>query len=54
MVVTLQEALFCFPPGRKNPRLHMRFETNGLVHYRINFLFENLLLSEKVDVKWDK
>lgn len=50
MVVTLQEALFCFPPGR----LHMRFETNGLVHYRINFLFENLLLSEKVDVKWDK
>lgn len=30
----------------------MKFETNGLVDYSLNFIFENL--SEKVDVKWGR
>lgn len=44
----------CFPPLSKNIRLHMRFEANGLVDYSLNFLFENLFLSEKVGIKWDR
>lgn len=39
-----------FAPLSKNPRLHMRFETNGLVDYSPNFFFENLFLSEKIDI----
>ena len=34
------------PLFRKNPRLHKGFETSG-VDCRLNFLFENLLLSDK-------